>query len=151
MVPLNITRLGQAFRLAFEQVDLSDAPGFLPHFPEGCCSWATWMVGHYLKYECGLLPAEIQGSRDGADGTDTHAWLSVNGVVVDITCGQYSDCPHTIVIADTSEWHSRWLFTRTEEIRPISFHDSFTSGSVRPSDVYKRIEAHVRSQLTRPS
>lgn len=148
--PVDFVRIGHAFRQAFEQVDLSDAPGSLPHFPNGCCSWATWMVGHYLKYECNLSPIEIQGNRDGAAGVEPHAWLSVDGVIVDITCDQFNDCAHVILGVGASHWHSRWSVTRTDEIRPISSHDRISLRGVCPSDIYKRIKSHVDAQLTSP-
>lgn len=148
MRPVSTLEIGQAFWLAFERVDLSDAPGFLPGFPTGCCSWATWMIGHYLKTECGQSPLEIQGIRDGFDGADTHAWLSVNDMIVDITCGQYKDCPHPTIISVYSEWHSQWQVVKTAEIIPIFRYDSIPfPGQVLASEIYKRLELNVLSQF----
>jgi hypothetical protein len=148
MIPAQIEQVGHAFHRAFKEIDLSDAPGFLPHFPEGCCSWSTWMVGHFLKFECGLEPIEIQGTRLGDSGTDNHAWVSANGVIVDLTCGQYKDCPNSFIISCDSAWHSQWEIANKDEIRPINFYDfpGFPNEAL-PSEIYERLAHQVRSQL----
>lgn len=142
----DIQGIATAFRSAFDSVQLYDAPGSIPHFPKGCCSWATWMLGHYLKFELGLDPKEIQGERFDDNGHCNHAWLGVNSLVVDITADQFPDGPAHVVATASSIWHAGWTVIRIEDILPISSRDSSSfAGNAKPSEIYERLAAHVRS------
>jgi len=148
---VDIQSVALAFRSAFEGVELHDAPGSLPIFPQGCCSWATWMLGHYLKLELSLDPQEIEAQRTDDGGQCAHAWLGVSGLTVDITADQFPDGPARVVVAAISPWHARWNVIRVANIRPISFVDSCSmSGYAKPSEIYERLAVHVRSRLPNP-
>lgn len=143
---MDIQGIATAFRSAFESVQLNDAPGFIPHFPEGCCNWAAWMLGHYLKFELSLDPKEIQGERFDDEGHCVHAWLSVSGLTVDITADEFQDGPADVVATASSPWHAGWKVIRVEDILPISSHDSSSYiGYAQPSEIYERLAAHMRS------
>ncbi len=95
--------IASEFREKFETEDLSQAPGFLPGFPKGCCSWATWMIGHFLKYELEEDVLEIQAERVSDDGTDPHAWLVVDGVIVDIASDEFKDSAEKVIVTRDSQ------------------------------------------------
>lgn len=139
-----IAREATAFRRAFESADLSDAPGFLPHFPEGCCSWATWFLGHYLATERGYRASSVAGHRMGAESSDSHQWLLVNGVVVDITADQFFDSPATVIVERESTWHSTWETTAPEDLPTPEQWDRVGSNTL-PSTVYKRLAQLARA------
>jgi hypothetical protein len=142
-----LMRAATAFRRAFESIDLSDAPGFLPKFPCGCCSWATWFLGHFLKYECGLSPRRYHSaSRDD----DNHEWLVVEGIIVDITADQFDDCSDPIIVTRTSAWHEKWTNGKSADVKPIESYDVGTRfGEILPSEVYELIAQMVRTSLKR--
>lgn len=142
-----IKRIATSFYYAFAEVDLSDAPGFLPSFPEGCCNWASRILGHFLKFERCTDALEILANRDGTEETDNHSWLEVDGMTIDLTCNQYTDCQH-IIIEESSEWHAAWNIQSTLEIRHISDWDQpFHDRKVKPSDVYERLASVVRKTI----
>jgi hypothetical protein len=139
--------IASAFRRSFETVDLSKSPGALPHFPEGCCHWASYMIGHYLKYEQKCDPSEVIGERSAADGVENHSWLNINGLVIDITSDEFDDSDEKVIVSKNSAWHKKWRVVATYPIKPISsFDDVRLSGQLAPSEIYELIAEGVRSQ-----
>ena len=146
----SIHALASAFRRAFESEDLSDAPGFLSGLPKGCCSWATWMIGHFLMFEMQVDAEEVNGERWAPNGTDPHAWLEVGSTIVDITSDEFEDSDVPVIVSDESEWHRTWTVRARHKIKPIETHDAaFAHCSVKPSDIYYRLVARVRSEYGR--
>ena len=138
-----------AFRHSFETVDLSSAPGFLPKFPEGCCNWASWMIGHYLKFEQQLDPFEAIGERSAPDGLENHSWLTISDVVVDITSDEFFDSSEAVIVSRFSRWHEAWKVVKTMPIRRIDYYDDPHRGrSMLPSDCYDVVAAHARRLLS---
>lgn len=141
----DLVGLAQIFRNAFETADLSDAPGSLPHFPSGCCSWATWMLGHYLKFEHGRSPFSIEGERQGRNHRETHAWLEVDDFTIDLTADQFSDSPSAVISTTSSSWHASWQINRRDVIEPIRQRNE-PGRAVNPSDIYERVATIVRAR-----
>lgn len=143
--------IAEEFRKGFEEIDLSDAPGFLPGFPEGCCSWASYMIGHFLKYELGLAPVEIQAERFGPEGTDPHSWLMVDDIIIDITSDEFEDSTERVIVSSDSTWHSKWEEKKNADIIKISEYDKIEYGTkYKPTDVYEMLAARVRKKCTQP-
>jgi len=145
MIDINsLTNIANQFRKKFESTDLSQAPGFLSGFPEGCCSWATWMIGHYLKFELMENVLEIQGERFSDDGTDNHAWLDVGGIIVGITSDEFNDSEERIIVSNNSDWHTGWTIINTAEIERIETYNQINYGTkLKPSDVYELLVEDV--------
>jgi hypothetical protein len=141
--------IANKFRSAFEETDLSEAPGFLPGFPEGCCSWASYMIGNYLKYELGLNPIEIQAERDAYDGNDPHSWIVVNDIIIDITSDEFDDSNEKVIVSSNSEWHKGWEVVNEAEIVKINEYDKIDYGKkLKPTDVYNMLTERVRYKCT---
>ena len=139
-----IERAARVFRCAFEGADLSDAPGSLPRFPEGCCSWATWMLGHYLRVEVGFDVRSVQGTRSGGECSDSHEWLLVNGFTVDITADQFPDNAHGVIVEEVSAWHSTWV---GGDPQPLPSPEDWDRGQSPPlpTEIYERLARKVRA------
>ena len=106
MLPIeDLVIIATNFRKAFEDSDLSKAAGSLPHFPEGCCNWATWMIGHFLKFEMCQSVEEINAERASRSGTISHAWLSADGIIIDITSDEFEDSEERVIVSRNSDWH----------------------------------------------
>lgn len=134
-----------AFRRSFETVDLSNAPGFLPSFPDGCCNWASWMIGHFLKYEQQMEPFEVIGGRSSSDGYEEHSWLVLDDIIIDITSDEFPDSNEAVIVGTRSEWHKGWEIVQTNPVKKISCYDAqLPSGPMRPSEVYELIVAEAR-------
>lgn len=143
--PALLQAIALAFRRRFETVDLSKAPGALPHFPEGCCHWASYMIGHFLKYEHRLEPLEVIGQRFAPDGTDGHSWLTLDHMIIDITSDEFPDSNKAVIVSDSSEWHKGWRAVETNSILRIQSYDAPHLGlSMLPSDVYELLVAEAR-------
>ena len=140
MLPIeNLLVIATDFRNAFEDSDLSKAPGFLPHFPEGCCSWSTWMIGHFLKFEMCHSVEEINAERASLP----HAWLSADGIIIDITSDEFEDSEARVIVSRNSDWHKTWSIVETIEIQRIDTYDSIGTGP-RPSDIYELLVTRLR-------
>jgi|GEM_PF-4929906 len=147
MAPLH--EIAWAFRRSFMNVDLSNAPGFLPGFPDGCCHWACWMTGHFLKYEQGLEPTEVIGERFASDGTEAHAWLTVDKTLIDITSDEFSDSNEPVIVSEFSEWHRKWEVVQTRSIKEIGSYDVPTlRGMMSASKTYEILATNAREILT---
>ena len=144
MLPIeNLLIIATDFRKAFEASDLSRAPGFLPHFPEGCCSWATWMIGHFLKFEMCQSVEEINAERASLSGTLPHAWLSADGIIIDITSDEFEDSEARVIVSRNSDWHKTWSIVQTIEIQRIDTYDKIGIDR-RPSDIYESLVTSLR-------
>jgi len=97
------------FRSAFDTIDLTNAPGFLPNFPKGCCGWATCFIGNYLQLVRAQSPLHILARHPGKGYG--HEWIEIEGVILDITLDQFdpafqlsvTDClPQSVA----SQWRS---------------------------------------------
>ncbi|MEK7763332.1 MAG: hypothetical protein AAB433_17285 [Nitrospirota bacterium] len=139
----NLLIIATDFRRAFEDNDLSKAPGFLPHFPEGCCSWATWMIGHFLKFEMYQSVEEINAERASQNGTIPHAWLSADGIIIDITSDEFEDSEARVIVSRNSDWHKTWSIVQTVEIQRIDIYDRIGIGP-RASDIYELLVTSIR-------
>lgn len=105
-----------AFREQFEkQKALGQLPAHLQSFPRGCCGVVSELLGDYLNAQLGLQVEYVCGEQDGG----SHAWLELNGVVIDITGDQFDGRP-PVFIAARDEWYISW----EETSRHIAIHHS---------------------------
>jgi hypothetical protein len=103
------------------------------------------MIGHYLKYEKNMTPIEIQAERDpveGDDGSDGHAWILVDDIIVDITSDMFSDSSERVIVSDKSPWHDSWEIRNIKtDIARIETFDAIDYGSkLTPSEVYRLVK-----------
>lgn len=117
------------FRRAFDNADLSCAPGFLPQFPQGCCLWASLFIANFLKYEYGLFPRHAASEGHPVYGSG-HEWVVVNEMIIDITVDQFRDAPAAIIVAEESKWHDEWQKLTVKDFLSISDYDKKMSGRI---------------------
>jgi hypothetical protein len=107
--------LATSFRLAVETVvQTGNVPMHIQGFPRGCCGITSQLMGDYfntlgigeLFYVCGM--------KEGA----SHAWLEVDGLIVDITGDQFSDRPG-IYVDKPDAWYGEW----EEDIKHLAVHE----------------------------
>jgi hypothetical protein len=73
------------------------------HFPAGCCGIASEALAEAVRGRMGLAATYVCGSRHSEAGWTTHAWLEVDGVIIDLTGDQFGR-PAVVVTTDRS-WH----------------------------------------------
>ena len=110
-----VFQLAGAFRSAVEtMVQTGNVPMHIQGFPRGCCGIISELMGDYLNtvgigeffYVCGM--------KDGA----SHAWLEVDGLIVDITGDQFADRPG-IYVDKPDAWYGEW----EEDIKHLAIHE----------------------------
>ena len=96
LVEEKIRKLAFDFRNAIDIAILESefcGDSVFKRFPSGCCGDTVDLLGQYLL-EKGLEPKIVCGHRyfdDPEEGTQTHAWLLVDDLIVDITGDQFSN------------------------------------------------------------
>lgn len=155
---MNITfykMLATHFRKAFEDFDLSEASGFLPGFPDGCCPWATRFIGQFLLDEYKLSPQHVYANcHPDYDGAG-HEWIEVENTIVDITADQFnkygSQFSKTIVCdVGSSKWHNRWEdISKDSSFKGILKFDeiAISSGKTKYTDIYTSICEKVKKEI----
>lgn len=73
------------------------------NFPIGCCGPTAELLARYFSEIVGFDANYISGRR--AD-SDTHAWISIGDVIVDITADQFGQSP--VLVCQKSDWHETW-------------------------------------------
>lgn len=67
----------------------------MSQFPRGCCDDTADLFAHYLYHKYKIVSVRIDGSHH--DGTPenncSHSWQEVDGLVVDLTGGQFNCNP----------------------------------------------------------
>jgi hypothetical protein len=72
------------------------------------------LLGDYLNTQHGLRAEYVCGEQDEA----SHAWLELDGVVIDITGDQFDGRP-PVFIAARDNWYSSW----EESSRHVATHE----------------------------
>ena len=107
------------------------------------------MIGHFLKYEQQLEPFEIIGERSAPDGLESHSWLTLDEMIIDITSDEFPDSDEPVIVGKLSGWHKGWEIVVTSPIREIDSYDApLVGSSMLPSEVYDLIVAEVRLLLS---
>jgi hypothetical protein len=100
----NILMLASRFRCALEKSDATKLSRGLQDFPRGACGEASLLLGIYLQ-ENGIRNVEYVW---GAAGVRSHAWLEVDGTIIDITADGFEDVDDSVLVTTDSSWHSRF-------------------------------------------
>jgi hypothetical protein len=80
----------------------------LATFPRGACTSATNLLGQYLKDRGLGTWTRRSGMRTVGGGCATHAWLELDGLVVDLTADQFADGLEPVLVSRDSDWHLGW-------------------------------------------
>lgn len=97
-----IRRLGLAFRQAIMSLPISKFPNssFFENFPDGCCGDTCHLFAKYLiskGYEVNYVW--------GWKGKQSHAWLELNDLIIDLTADQFPDVNEVVVVTYDKSWH----------------------------------------------
>lgn len=122
------------------------------NFPAGCCGDTSTLLAYLLYQQFGIIPEILSGRyrefdhQSPASGLSTgnsHAWLVLNGRIVDLTADQFRDRgynhPPVLITFDT-KFHD--LFAA----RDTSLQPSQGNESTLP-DALKMTASHVQQRL----
>lgn len=73
-------------------------------FPGGSCGDASLLLGTFIKDETGQRSTYVLGYL----GQRSHAWIEMEGIIVDITADQFSDVTHPVMVSIDPGWHSQF-------------------------------------------
>lgn len=102
-----------AFRQTLESLEKSNFPSmtsfYCSDFPRGCCGDTAELLGCLLtlKYQQECLYVSATGLGDNY--SISHAWLEVDGYIIDITADQFNDDGYdveAIIVTKDSYFHS---------------------------------------------
>ena len=74
------------------------------------------MLGRYLRFTFGIEPQLVRAERifPQPRGWSTHAWLELDGLVIDITADQFDQEP--VVVTRRSTWHRGFRIIEREAL-----------------------------------
>jgi hypothetical protein len=121
----NLGELARRFRGALENCDQTKLPVGLQAFPSGACADASLLLAKYLQ-EKGEGKAEYVS---GNDGNQTHAWLELDSIIIDITADQFNRSIDPVIVSTNSTWHQRFE-DRSRRTVSIDDYDAHTSTSL---------------------
>jgi hypothetical protein len=120
-----VERAAKRMRCAIETLARHELPFGMQDFPAGACGDTSLLLGAYLV-DCGYqgfeyTAAERRWSVDGVSAS--HAWLSCENLVVDITADQFPDGPAAVIVSSQSVWHSKFrnMSKSTSDFRGRSY------------------------------
>ena|SRR5215204_3097983 len=133
----NLGELARRFRAGLENCDQTKLPVGLRAFPSGACADASLLLSKYLQ-EKGEGKAEYVS---GTDGNQTHAWLELDGILIDITADQFNSSIDPVIVSTNSTWHERFE-DRSRSTVSIDDYDAHTSNSLNAAyqELIHRIE-----------
>lgn len=98
--------VAEGVRTRLETADLSKAHECFHSFPRGACGATCDVLATVLERRFGVRPLWVRAEiREGETWRGSHAWLEVEGFVVDVTADQFGEAP--LIIANHSPWHDK--------------------------------------------
>lgn len=81
-------------------------------FPIACCEYSSMMLARFLVENKGYNIADVLmiKGQSVADVCQLHLWLKINGVIVDITAGQFNEAEKSIIIDEHGSWHNKFFY-----------------------------------------
>jgi len=105
---MSITETVSVFREGVELYAIQNPESLLRFFPRECCKTASILLARYL-FEEGVGSASLiaNGNRASVkfEYPETHCWLRVTGLIIDITAAQFGEQSLRVVIAKTTPFH----------------------------------------------
>jgi hypothetical protein len=99
-----LATLASQFRSALTTWAPTTLPIGLQAFPRGACGDASLLLARYIEETVGDMPEYVSGK----DGNQSHGWLELNGIIIDITADQFDDVNDPVVVTTNLSWHQRF-------------------------------------------
>jgi hypothetical protein len=112
-----IRRLATEFREAIERCPRHRLPITFTEFPRGACGDAVLLLAKYLERNGHAGFAYVLGMRSGG----SHAWLSRDALIVDITADQFEDQSQSVIVDTCSIWHASFRLHPEDQQHPADF------------------------------
>lgn len=137
-----LTKEVELFRSAIVFLNKSSAlPVSMKEFPRACCGDASILLGTFLEERGFGLATYVCGTKEGdKDGSEvSHAWLLLEGTIIDITHSQFCNITSDITISKESAWHDVWEPEFLELTNVVKTDDMLSSTYV---EIIKILDHH---------
>ncbi len=116
----------RALENSYSIAEESDSFALLKNFPKHCCIDASEFLAKYLHEQLGIPKGDIAFSVNGEHGTDSHAWLEVCRIIIDITADQFDGQSSPVIVTTDRSWHDRFEGPVQEPFSTVmGFNDHF--------------------------
>lgn len=122
----NVREYARRFRTAIENTPKKDLSIGFFIFPKAACSDTSTLLGIALR-EANL--GEFQ-FINGRSETHSHAWLELNGIVVDITADQFDAKLPSVYVGELNEWYAQWSIDKQVRKPEINSGDQHNDGEL---------------------
>lgn len=101
------------------------------HFPHGTCGVVTEMTGRLLYEMTGERGAHVCGTcHPDLGALQSHAWLEVQGFIVDLTHDQFEGTGLDGWVTQSSAWHTKFErevhpLRLAPRVEPLYAHDTY--------------------------
>lgn len=112
MDEIEALRLARSFRRAIEDGAPLAHDIVFERFPAGSCGDAALLLGRFLRERGARDICYVLGRRPSGENWGSHAWLKVDGLIVDITADQFDEVEAPVIVAAASAWHAAWEIDR---------------------------------------
>lgn len=102
-----LQEISHSFVEALRACPREERPLEFQEFPHGACREASELLGIILEQQG--FDVEIISGQRRSDGW-THVWLMVNGMVVDVTIGQFKR-ELVVLVTEDKSWHEQFEST----------------------------------------
>lgn len=139
---INLIRIVRQFRHAIKQSRVRQMDPCFLRFPTGSCGDASELLARYLVEKGFLEVHVVNGERflREKETYESHSWVEVDGVIVDITADQFGDMAESVVVTTDRIWHSQFSVTWRHP-GGYKWTDSYTRG--RLDKLYEEIVSHI--------
>jgi hypothetical protein len=124
-----LRKLGASFRARLEAVPLQDRYLTLQRFPRGSCGDASLLHADYLRNQGYQDIAYVLGVRGIHENRHSHAWLVVEGFIIDITGDQFAEITEPVIVCRASNFHDsfEWDLSHTSNYRDYNVANNYPS------------------------
>ena len=146
MLQPDLIKLTRRFGQEIDGADRSNWGVAFKHYPRGACSAVSGLLGTYLFEEHGFSTELIHAThKAGFEPHGFHSWLEADGLIIDLTCDQFSHDPLSApYIGRDRSWHNQWKIDGRDDMGtwiPINRnHMSVTCGEAY-KDILQRLSA----------
>jgi len=106
---VQVTELARAARAGLEATPAKDLGLGFGSFPHGTCGPVAELMGRIVLEQTGQTGIYVCGGGHPALGPQqSHAWLEVGGLIVDLTHDQFEHTGLVGWVFETSSWHARF-------------------------------------------
>lgn len=99
-------------RAAFERMDKSNLPVTFNSFPLGACGDTCEVLAELLR-ELGHGSSQYKAGR--RENGNSHAWLEIDSVIIDITADQFDEIPDPVYMGPSNFWYQSFEIQQEHE------------------------------------